>query len=154
VNLTAKLREAVKAACPGMEMRFIPAGATGKFQVNDTHLHKPLKDRSTSAAQRWRVSRILLFRQLRDANVKGGASKAEGDMGQAVGGEASEGDEKLGEGRMADGDEARVDEDEDEEEDEEAGDGGDEGEEEEEEEMEEGEAALLAEIVREAVGGA
>jgi hypothetical protein len=27
-----------------MELIFVPAGATGKYQVNDTHLHKPLKD--------------------------------------------------------------------------------------------------------------
>ncbi len=27
-----------------MELMFVPPGATGRYQVNDTHLHKPLKD--------------------------------------------------------------------------------------------------------------
>lgn len=34
VNLTAKYREFVKEKCPGMRLLFIPAGATGKFQVS------------------------------------------------------------------------------------------------------------------------
>ena len=60
-NLTEDLKAWVKAECPGMEMRFIPAGATGKYQVNDTHLHKTLKATATAEAQAWRMKRILKF---------------------------------------------------------------------------------------------
>lgn len=34
VNLTSEYREFVKQMCPGMRLLFIPAGATGKFQVS------------------------------------------------------------------------------------------------------------------------
>lgn len=34
VNLTAQYREFVKQKCPGMRLLFVPAGATGKFQVS------------------------------------------------------------------------------------------------------------------------
>ena len=52
VNLTDELRNWVKETCPGMRLRFIPAGGTGKYQVNDTHMHKPTKDGSKTAAQK------------------------------------------------------------------------------------------------------
>ena len=72
VNLTEKLRSWVKENCPGMRMRFIPAGATGKFQVNDTHLHKPLKDAAKAAAQSWRLAKIMVFRDEYKKAVAGG----------------------------------------------------------------------------------
>jgi hypothetical protein len=79
VNLTARLREELAAACPGMDLRFIPAGATGTYQVNDTHMHKPLKDHSRGSAQRWRVAKILVFRKQRDMAIVGGMDKAAAD---------------------------------------------------------------------------
>lgn len=76
VNLTERLRDAVKLLCPGMQLLFIPAGATGKYQVNDTHMHKPLKDTNKRAAHAWRIRKILVFRKQRDAAVAGGADPA------------------------------------------------------------------------------
>ena len=44
VNLSSEFRNAVEKLSNGrMELMFVPAGATGRYQVNDTHLHKPLK---------------------------------------------------------------------------------------------------------------
>ena len=45
VNLSSEFRNAVEKLSNGrMELMVVPAGATGRYQVNDTHLHKPLKD--------------------------------------------------------------------------------------------------------------
>ncbi len=33
VNLTDEFRSAIKRTCPGMRLMFVPAGATGRFQV-------------------------------------------------------------------------------------------------------------------------
>ena len=79
VNLTEKLRNEVAEACPGMILRFIPAGATGKYQVNNTHVHKPLKSHTTAAAQRWRVGKIIAFRKERDATVLAGTDAVAAD---------------------------------------------------------------------------
>ena len=76
VNLTEKLRLEVAAACPGMKLRFIPAGATGRFQVNDVHLHRPLKVHAGAAAQGWRLRNVLRFRKEHDATVASGGDAA------------------------------------------------------------------------------
>lgn len=44
VNLSRAFRDAMKKNCPGITIRYIPAGWTGKIQIGDTHLHKPGKD--------------------------------------------------------------------------------------------------------------
>ncbi len=45
VNLSSEFRNDVEKLSNGqMELMFVPAGATGRYQVNDTHLHKSLKD--------------------------------------------------------------------------------------------------------------
>ena len=44
VNLTEITKLHVLQNCPGMELMFIPAGGTGRYQINDTDLHKPFKD--------------------------------------------------------------------------------------------------------------
>lgn len=36
-----------------MELIIIPAGGTGKYQINDTDLHKPFKDTLMSEAHTW-----------------------------------------------------------------------------------------------------
>ena len=76
VNLTQELRDWVTETCPGMRLRFIPAGATGKYQVNDTHLHTPLKDAARAAAQRWRLSKVLAFRREYEAAISSGADRS------------------------------------------------------------------------------
>lgn len=72
-NLTERLKSEVAAACPGMTLRFIPAGATGSFQVNDTHLHFPMKAAARAAATNWRLGKIIMLRRARDVAVAGGA---------------------------------------------------------------------------------
>lgn len=53
VNLTDKFREHVRINCPGMELMFIPAGDTGSKQVNDTDMHKPMKDCQRHECEKW-----------------------------------------------------------------------------------------------------
>ena len=54
VNLSSEFRNAVEKLSNGrMELMFVPAGATGRYQVNDTHLHKPLKDYARKLVSLW-----------------------------------------------------------------------------------------------------
>ena len=86
VNLTQALRDWVTECCPGMRLRFIPAGATGKYQVNDTHLHKPLKDAARAAAQRWRLGKVMAFRRACASAIASGTdeSVAKAELHQKV----------------------------------------------------------------------
>jgi hypothetical protein len=61
VNLTQRLRDEIKDKCPGMVLKFIPAGATGRFQINDTHIHKPLKDAQQSLCEEWFLSKHVHY---------------------------------------------------------------------------------------------
>ncbi len=36
-----------------MEILYVPAGGTGRYQVNDTHLHKPMKGYAQYLAVKW-----------------------------------------------------------------------------------------------------
>jgi hypothetical protein len=74
VNVTAILRSEVAKRFPGMTLRFIPAKATGKYQINDTHLHFPMKTTIQVAAKQWRMSLIRAYRQTRDMEIRGGQS--------------------------------------------------------------------------------
>ena len=53
VNLTEEFRGWVRTECSGVLLRFQPAGGTDKYQVNDTHLHAPLKRAYLSRVQSW-----------------------------------------------------------------------------------------------------
>jgi hypothetical protein len=58
VNLSSEFRNTVDKLSNGrMELIFVPAGATGRYQVNDTHLHKPLKDYTRTYQSR--VSKLM-----------------------------------------------------------------------------------------------
>jgi len=48
--------------------------ATGKYQINDTHLHFPMKTTIQVAAKQWRMSLIRAYRQTRDMEIRGGQS--------------------------------------------------------------------------------
>ena len=72
VNLTPKLREEVKLRFPGMRLLFIPARGTGRFQINDTHLHRPLKAAIHRAANEWRISMVMQFRADMEAAIQSG----------------------------------------------------------------------------------
>jgi hypothetical protein len=42
-----------------MEILYMPAGGTGRFQVNDTHLHKPLKGYTQQLAAKWHTRNVM-----------------------------------------------------------------------------------------------
>ena len=66
VNLSSEFRKAVEKLSNGrMELMFVPAGATGRYQVNDTHLHKPLKDYARKLASLWYGARMKALNQMR-----------------------------------------------------------------------------------------
>ena len=66
VNLSSEFRNAVEKLSNGrMELMFVPAGATGRYQVNDTHLHKPLKDYARKLASLWYTARMKALNEMR-----------------------------------------------------------------------------------------
>ena len=68
VNLSAITKQHVLDKCPGMELMFIPAGGTGRYQINDTDLHKPFKDSVRFEACAWYRSMLKTLK----ANVFAG----------------------------------------------------------------------------------
>ena len=67
VNLSSEFRNAVEKLSNGrMELMFVPAGVTGRYQVNDTHLHKPLKDYARKLASLWYAARMKALNQMRN----------------------------------------------------------------------------------------
>lgn len=80
VNLTAKLRAEMDAhTTGGMQLLFVPAGATGKYQVNDVYLHKPIKDMTKKMANRWRMGKIMRYRLERLEEIANGTDKTAAD---------------------------------------------------------------------------
>lgn len=70
VNLTAITRDFVKDHCPGMELMFVPAGGTGRFQINDTDLHAPYKNEIRLSAFAWYAATLQdLRKRLRDESI-------------------------------------------------------------------------------------
>jgi len=69
VNLTEKLRGWVRDNLPGCELMFVPAGGTGRYQVNDTHCHKPLKGNYQAQAHSWFRRKLQLYRKNRKEGV-------------------------------------------------------------------------------------
>ena len=65
VNLTSLFRGTITERYPGMELMFVPAGYTGQVQINDTHLHKPVKDHHRHEAHVWHMALLRLFGQQR-----------------------------------------------------------------------------------------
>lgn len=53
VNTCKEFRNWVKDKYPYMRLRFIPAGLTGKFQINDTYFHGPYKQWVRNEAEKW-----------------------------------------------------------------------------------------------------
>ena len=49
-----------------MEILYVPAGGTGRFQINDTHLHKPLKAFAQQIAGQWYAKNVIRLKKLRD----------------------------------------------------------------------------------------
>jgi len=44
-----------------MMLMFVPEVATGRYQVNDTHWHQPLKDEARALAAAWYQERMISF---------------------------------------------------------------------------------------------
>jgi hypothetical protein len=66
VNLSTEFREWVKNTYPFIRLRYIPAGLTGKEQLNDTYFHAPCKKWCKSAAEDWyseKLNELLLERE-------------------------------------------------------------------------------------------
>jgi len=40
---------------------FVPAGVAGRYKVNDTHWHKPLKDEARAMAAAWYQEHMIFF---------------------------------------------------------------------------------------------
>ncbi|KAJ3058697.1 hypothetical protein HDU99_006689 [Rhizoclosmatium hyalinum] len=79
VNLTSKFEEEIKQKCPGMDLRFIPAGATGKYQINNTHLQKPLKDSLRSSAGDWISDKIDVLLSAKSQALADGTPELEAE---------------------------------------------------------------------------
>jgi len=68
VNTSREFRESVhKLAGRQIEILYVPAGGTGRYQVNDTHMHKPLKGHAQIVAGKW-CSANLFYLQASQAN--------------------------------------------------------------------------------------
>ena len=68
VNLSSEFRNAVQKLSGGhMELMFVPAGGTGRYQVNDTHLHKPLKDYARKLSSLWYTAHLKLLSKSRNS---------------------------------------------------------------------------------------
>ena len=48
-----------------MEILYVPAGGTGRYQVNDTHLHKPMKGYAQYLAAKWYTRNVVALNRLR-----------------------------------------------------------------------------------------
>ncbi len=66
VNLSSEFRNDVEKLSNGrMELMFVPACATDRYQVSDTHLHKPLKDCARKLVSLWYAARMKVLKQMR-----------------------------------------------------------------------------------------
>jgi hypothetical protein len=62
VNLSDEFRTWVHSEYPFIRLRYIPAGLTGKEQLNDTYFHAPCKKWAKSSAEEWyseQLSKLL-----------------------------------------------------------------------------------------------
>ena len=66
VNLSTAFRTAIHEMTGGrMEILYVPAGGTGRYQVNDTHLHKPMKGYAQYLAAKFYTRHVLALNKLR-----------------------------------------------------------------------------------------
>ena len=60
VNLSKEFREWVAKTYPFILLRYIPAGLTGGWQINDAYLHRPLKLHVRVAAEKWYCDKMAI----------------------------------------------------------------------------------------------
>jgi len=66
VNTSKAFREAVQRLAGGqIEIMYVAAGGTGRYQVNDTHMHKPLKGHAQIVAGKWYCANLFHLNKLR-----------------------------------------------------------------------------------------
>jgi hypothetical protein len=66
VNTSQAFREGVQKLGGGrIEIMYVPAGGTGRYQVNDTHMHKPMKWHAQVAAGRWYAANVMILNKQR-----------------------------------------------------------------------------------------
>jgi len=75
VHCSKDFRDWVAENCPCFELMYIPYGRTGDYQINDTHLHKPVKGAQTNEASAWHMRHLRKFR----AQATVDKAKANGD---------------------------------------------------------------------------
>ena len=71
VNLSADFQKWVAESYPFIRLRCIPAGVTGKVQINDTYFHGPFKKWVRKQAEDWYLSqlqKLMLRTELPSAN--------------------------------------------------------------------------------------
>jgi len=59
VNLSEEIKKYVREKYPFMRIRYIPAGLTGGYQINDSYLHGPLKSNLRRLAEAWYAATTL-----------------------------------------------------------------------------------------------
>jgi len=70
VNMSKDFRNWVKTEYPFIRLRYIPAGLTGKFQINDTYFHGPYKKWVRSEAENWYQNKFgNMMRRLDEGNL-------------------------------------------------------------------------------------
>ena len=66
VNISTALRKALHKVSGGrIEILYVPAGGTGRYQVNDTHMHKPMKGHAQVVAGEWYSLNLIYLNTLR-----------------------------------------------------------------------------------------
>ena len=66
LNLSTAFRTVIQDMTGGrMELLYVPAGGTGRYQVNDTHLHKPMKGYVQYLDTKWYTQNVVTLNRLR-----------------------------------------------------------------------------------------
>jgi len=61
INTSKEFRAWVSDTYPCIRLRYIPAGMTGKAQINDTMLHAPFKVYVRRLCERWYEDKVIFF---------------------------------------------------------------------------------------------
>ena len=70
VNLSEEIKKYVREKYPFMRIRYIPAGLTGGYQINDSYLHGPLKSNLRRLAEAWYAATTLdLLKKLENKEI-------------------------------------------------------------------------------------
>ena len=66
VKLSTDFRTTIHEMTGGrMEIMYVSSDGTGRYQVNDTHLHKPMKGYAQYSAAKWYTKHVVALNKLR-----------------------------------------------------------------------------------------